>query len=136
MKQKSNQMMMFAGQKLTYDIYNSDFVDFFIKTSGYQIRNCECGWEKIRDENLNPAFPIQDLQFRYTHPSMIGLPYPPEETLSHQKCEHMTRQKMQDAWDIYTGVKTFNEVYVARQGRDKSWQALQKKREVIDERPN
>jgi len=92
------------------DLDNPEFLEFFKKTTGYCLTECECGWERVKTTLANPSVPIESLSFTY---SSSGEPLPENETRSMRNSWAMTRQKLQDRWDIFTGVKTFNEVYRA-----------------------
>lgn len=76
--------------------------------------DCACGFEKVKNTLANPSIPIESLNFTYISPEKNGLPLPEKETQSMRNSWALTRQKLQDQWDIYTGVKSFQDVYRAR----------------------
>ena len=114
MKPKSpmdHQLTLIDNNKVSmcYDLDNPEFMAFFKKTTGYCLM--EGNWEKTRQTLANPSVPIASLNFTY---QKSGLPLPEHDNQSMRNAWAMTRQKLQDQWDIFTGAKTFNDIYRRR----------------------
>jgi hypothetical protein len=97
-----------AAPMFDYDINNADFVDFFIRHTGYLLRDTLCGWDKIRDEFANPAHEIDPGSMFYVSTENgvefidYARPIPIEEGRSIKKVWDKTRSKLQASWDIYS----------------------------------
>lgn len=90
---------------LNYDLNNDDFVNFFMDSTGYMIRRCQCGWEEVVSNLANPTKKIDPSSWVYLSGHDKGLPVSTEDAQGTIKCWMITRSKLQKAWE------TFNRIY-------------------------